>query len=178
VRNLSKGPSSRPGYWRTPTTQPERGHASMRNSTAFAQRTLFACADHASACWANAGELDRGMPRCGHRPPVTCQLRAASADWPRLRLVRRRCRALPGPGSSAGRERLPNAGAVWLNRAWVALDSRSRPIQAFCDSNISAANDFPGSLTGSQRPQTRGYARLHPAIAETAKRHVRPHLAL
>ena len=79
----------------------------------------YACEDHASACWAGAGEPCGGMPRCGHWPPVTCPLRAASADWPRLRLVRCSCRAFPGPRSSAGWERLPSAGAVWLDRAWL-----------------------------------------------------------
>jgi hypothetical protein len=44
-------------------------------------------------------------------------------------------------------------------------------------SNISVANEVAGSLTGSQRPQMRGYAMPHAAAAGVAKRHVRPHMA-
>ncbi len=43
-------------------------------------------------------------------------------------------------------------------------------------SNISVANEIPGSRTG-QRPQARGCAGPHPAIITSAKRHVRPCLA-
>ena len=48
----------------------------------------------------------------------------------------------------------------------------------FDRSNISQANEIAGSLTGSQRRQIPGYTRRHPAIAGTAKRHVRRLLAL
>src|SRR5262249_14323054 len=44
-------------------------------------------------------------------------------------------------------------------------------------SNVSVANENPGSLTGSQRPPAPGHARPHPAIPGAARRHIRPHPA-
>ena len=64
----------------------------------------------------------------------------------------------PGPGQATVDP------AIWL---------RHQPAH----SNISLANEAPGSQTGSQRPQILGDVKPHPAAAGTAKRHVRSHLA-
>jgi hypothetical protein len=58
------------------------------------------------------------------------------------------------------------------------------PVLRSCDGievpkiRTSASRRFPGSQTGSQRPQLPGHARPYPAIATKAKQHVRPHPAL
>ena len=40
--------------------------------------------------------------------------------------------------------------------------------------NVSVANEIPGSLTGSQRPQPHGYGGPRPAVIIPAERHVGP----
>lgn len=53
---------------------------------------------------------------------------------------------LRGPANGTGHPVINQSSRHYAGL--VALDSRSRPTRASCDSNISAANDFPGSLTG------------------------------
>ena len=56
-------------------------------------------------------------------------------------------------------------------------DSRLVIASGLKHSDVSVANENPGSLTGSQRPQTSGCARPRPAILSATRWHVRPHSA-
>jgi hypothetical protein len=61
---------------------------------------------------------------------------------------------------------------------WIPKRKRTQERYSGIDrSNISVANEIPGSQTGSQRPQAQGYGRPRPANIAAAERHVRPRRA-
>jgi hypothetical protein len=124
-------------------------------------------------------------------PPVRARSRTGAVSC-RSRLVRlplvqpNAARSQYGPDRSLGTGRPGLSGRLLheharsgFNALGVAClrDSRSVIASGLEHSDVSVANENPGSLTGSQRPQISGYARPRPAILSATGPHVRPHSA-
>jgi hypothetical protein len=106
----------------------------------------------------------------------------AGLPQPPARAADSRFRIRPGlsaaaPGHAAARPRREGSRCGLLIPVSRSLAHDPAAESAPGYSNISIANEFSGSQTGSQRPQAQGHVGPRPAIVTAARRHVRPHPA-
>jgi hypothetical protein len=105
----------------------------------------------------------------GELPAPHCDLTSPSA-----------CAGVPGTYRPySGRPAAAPAGAWGLAQHGNSGDTTRYPIavKRYEHSIVSVANQNPGSLTGSQRPQSQGRVGPYPAITVAAEQHVRRHPA-